>query len=51
VIQLVKSKVNLFVEAGEFKLLVRLLTGIQNYRQLQFIFNCLVEYVLRIAPH
>ena len=45
VIQLVKEKVQLFVEAGEFKLLVRLLTGIQNYRQLQFIFNCLVEYV------
>lgn len=40
---MVRERVPLYIERGELSLLVRLLTGIQKYREMQYVFDALVE--------
>lgn len=42
--ELIEERVPIYVEAGQFKSLVRLITGIKLYAQLQYILDILVKY-------
>ncbi|KAF2072543.1 hypothetical protein CYY_006140 [Polysphondylium violaceum] len=44
VLNLVKSRINQYAEAGKYKLLVRLITGMQSYNELQAILEILLQH-------
>ncbi|KYR02434.1 hypothetical protein DLAC_01274 [Tieghemostelium lacteum] len=44
VLNIVKSRIHHYAQAGKYKLLVRLITGMQCYNELQAIFDILLEH-------
>lgn len=42
--KMIHERVPIYVDRGELTLLVRLLTGIQKYREMQYVFDVLVKY-------
>jgi len=44
VLNLVKSRINQYADAGKYKLLVRLITGMQSYNELQAILEILLQH-------